>query len=290
MDPLHYGYFAVAFLDVLGQQDEWKGMAGLPRNPGEHEALLGNLRRTVGYVDSLRSDIRNTMAGFTKGSSLDARLPEKERGEFRRLRNADARIHVFSDTLVVSTSLAETETVPCPINGLYNSIAASTIVMLTAMAQGHVLRGSIEVSTGIRMPESGEVYGPALNEAYRLESKEADYPRIVIGRGMLEYLNAMRHGDTTPAQKATAVIAQNCLKFLTRDLDGKTILDYLNPAPFKMMDSLPGPDIADLIRLVGQHITQETEKWRKAGNSLHIGRYDRLRGYFNSRVEPAVRI
>lgn len=284
-----YGYFAVAFLDILGQQDEWKDMVGLPTTEAEHVALLEKLRRTVGYVDSLRSQMRSVIEGFRASSSIDA-LPEEARKEMRRFRNADSRINVFSDTLVVSTSLEVTEAIPCPINGLYNSISAAMIAVPTAMAQRHVLRGAIEVSTGIRMPESGEVYGPALNEAYRLESKEADYPRILIGEGALDYIEAMRRGTATSAEKLTAVVAENCLKLLTRDTDGRVILDYLNPVPLKMMDALPGPKSGELIRLVGHHIADEMTKWQRVGDTRLIKRYDRLREYFNSRVEAASRI
>jgi len=50
------------------------------------------------------------------------------------------------------------------------------------------LRGGIDVGLATEIGP-GEIYGTALERAYVLKSKEAEYQRIVIGDELCRYLN-----------------------------------------------------------------------------------------------------
>jgi hypothetical protein len=55
------------------------------------------------------------------------------------------------------------------------------------MSQGWPIRGGIELGLAMDI-DNDDIYGPALARAYTLESKVAQYPRIVIGEELILYL------------------------------------------------------------------------------------------------------
>src|SRR5208282_4925267 len=67
-----------------------------------------------------------------------------------------------------------------PIISVCSVLSAAAVVMLMSLANKHPLRGGIDVGLATDIGPQ-EIYGAALGSAYRLESEEAGYPRIVIG-------------------------------------------------------------------------------------------------------------
>lgn len=164
--------------------------------------------------------------------------------------------------------------------------------MMMAMATKHVLRGGIDVAIGVRMPETQEIYGPALNSAYQLESIKADYPRVVIGDGLIEYLTAMakRSGESNQDKIARGV-SQKCLALFSTDPDGLVVLDYLGKNFLKLSESKDGGQpMAGLVPLAKQFIEQQRNEAKIKADSKRIGRYERLIEYFNSRAPLGLKI
>jgi hypothetical protein len=80
----------------------------------------------------------------------------------------------------------------------------------------------------IGKPGDPEVYGPVLGNAYTLETKMAEYPRILVSNGLIEYLATMsRLSQTTPLGRLATSLAGDCKRFITVDTDGKPMLDFL---------------------------------------------------------------
>ena len=82
----------------------------------------------------------------------------------------DARITTFSDNVVFSKRYAADD-----VAWFLHGIAT---IMLGAATFGFLVRGG--VTRGDLMHDEQIVFGPALNRAYELESKEAVYPRVLI--------------------------------------------------------------------------------------------------------------
>lgn len=70
--------------------------------------------------------------------------------------------------------------------------------------------------------EDGIVFGPALNEAYDLESKKANFPRILASSKLVNLFDSEKNGGT-----------YNCF---TQAGDGKYYLDYLPTAITHLRD------------------------------------------------------
>lgn len=78
--------------------------------------------------------------------------------------------------------------------------------------KGFLLRGGITI--GPLYHENGIVFGPALSEAYKLESEDAKYPRILASKELTEIFNSDSDGGTHPC-------------FAQDDHDKNYYLDYL---------------------------------------------------------------
>lgn len=119
----------------------------------------------------------------------------------------------FSDTLVVATPAED----PARAVDLLIGDAAQLQQALTA--RGFFVRGGL--SLGLFSVGDGLIFGPALVEAYELDSRHALHPRIVLSK------------------EAEAVAPRNT--GLMRDGDGHVFVNYLD----RLLELVDGPD-ADL--------------------------------------------
>ena len=69
------------------------------------------------------------------------------------------------------------------MTSLWHALLGLACRSLSALQQGIPLRGGIDVGLGTEMFPN-EVYGPALLNAYRLESQAAEYPRTALGENL----------------------------------------------------------------------------------------------------------
>jgi hypothetical protein len=157
-----------------------------------------------------------------------------------------------------------------------------------SLACKHAIRGSIELAGAITLePGSVEIYGPALNKAYELESIHAQHPRILVGDGVLKYLNDMiAIPISNRASAHNNHVAKQCLKLITKDRDGRFIVDYLGSEILSIArDALPEKEILIPAR---QFICDEFERWQLAGDTKITQRYKHVMEYFNNRL-PGMR-
>src|SRR5207244_7206404 len=102
------------------------------------------------------------------------------------------------------STLSLHDALPISVVTVFSALSAACVVMLTALANKHPLRGGIDVGLAAEIGP-GEIYGTALERAYLLEDRVAKYPRLVIGDELWRYLNvalANFERQTTPVSKA----------------------------------------------------------------------------------------
>jgi hypothetical protein len=102
---------------------------------------------------------------------------------------------------------------------------------LEALAQGgRAWRAGLDVGIGMEIFPN-EVYGPVLLSAYQLESAVAEWPRVVLGRGLLDYLDFLERLSPTDSLDAfTARMAVGAKEFICTSDDGWPMLHILSPA------------------------------------------------------------
>jgi hypothetical protein len=269
------GHHLVAFLDVLGQRDRFRGLKK-PTNAQEEDEVKEVLRQTAGFVSELRTVFQTQFEAF------DAGAPNMKRHTKEPLRPSFTG---FSDSFVTSVPLREEGHELVPVVTVFSALSAACVVMLTALASKHPLRGGIDVGLATEIGP-GEIYGTALERAYLLECRVAKYPRLVIGDELWRYLNAgLAHfeSQTTPVSKAITAIVKKAMQMIATDTDGQRILDYLGPVVVENA----GPDHGRLmIQPAYNFVLSEQKRMLAKGDPELIGRYVLLRSYFESRLAP----
>lgn len=146
-EALRYQNRVVAFLDILG----WK------------KAVLSEGDHVVSMLGKTLAQLQGVTSHF---SSLRKLLPEDQKWP------GDPVMTQFSDCLVFS---AESN-----LHGREALQRALFILTSNLLQFGFLLRGG--VTRGHLFHDSGLVYGPALIEAYELESKVASAPRVILSK------------------------------------------------------------------------------------------------------------
>jgi hypothetical protein len=268
------GYHLVAFLDVLGQRPRFRQLR-LPKTKEEEVQVKEVLQSTAGFVLELRRLFQSQFEAFESGLL-----------SFRRYTQAPLQPNFigFSDSFVTSVPLRNVDGGDLArVAIVFSALSAAGIVMLSSLVHKHPLRGGIDVGLATEIGP-GEIYGTALERAYFLESKVAQYPRIVIGDGLWNYLTSALNEfeqQTTGSAKAVAAIVQRIRRFITTDFDGKRILDYLGA----IMAEQSAPSHADqMVRPAYNFVLAEQTRVAAEGNQELIERYRLLRSYFETRL------
>jgi hypothetical protein len=165
--------------------------------------------------------------------------------------------------------------------GSYGIIGAASSTALLSLAAGHPVRGGIDIGIGMEIEED-EIYGPCLAKAYTLESKIAQYPRIVIGPECLNYLHQM--SEQPPENifaQAGIVTAKACLDLLTIDDDGCAIVDYLGEA---FRTTIATRLDKQVVTKAYDNIIKFSETYKHANDTLKAFRFTLLRDYFEHRL------
>ncbi len=273
-DGRHLGYFVVAYIDLLGQQDKIRSLkvpAGLGDTVAIEEARKV-INDTYGAVNMMRKSFITSFEAFAQ-SPIQKKLPAE-------LNNSPIQIQSFSDSIVIYLSM-RTDKFKLPVRGIYAILCASAVTFLHCLAHGHPIRGGIDIGAAFE-PVKGEIYGPALSRAYTLESKCANHPRIIIGNELQQYLSASSNQEETDMySQAAKRTADMCIKLLAEDDDGYAFVDYLGQT-FHTLTKNQIP--ISIIEKAYNNILEASNCYKATKNGKLAFRYSLLRDYFYDRL------
>ncbi|MGN6710117.1 hypothetical protein [Anaerocolumna jejuensis] len=180
--------------------------------------------RIVAFVDILgfKNMVKDSLKSLESANSLHEALKRifelknhnENPTEMTSLREFGVEISTFSDSIVISY----------PIDyegGLFFVLMELIHLQLDLACYGILIRGGLSI--GLLYHDGNIVYGPAMNEAYYLESKCAIYPRIIIKKeDIIEGIRKTRAEQNTMEQDINYVMS--CLKV---DNDEWFFLDIL---------------------------------------------------------------
>lgn len=121
----------------------------------------------------------------------------------------------FSDCIVVSFEAVNSSV------EMYNTLKDIGLLLCRLIGRGVLCRGAI--TKGKFIHEEKFLFGPALNEAYLLETKAALYPRVILDRDILDLVLDQKSFRLPSDIKG--YISNNLLKL---DSDGMYYVDYFN--------------------------------------------------------------
>ncbi len=280
------GYYVVAFVDLLGQQEHLRALTNLPnkKDPAQMDAFRVALKQTYGVVTGMRQSFQDFFNSYSRDhisqSDLNRLTPQQQRKQYGELRSNPIQFQRFSDSMVIFLSL-RTDRFKLPTGGVFGVLGAAATSFLVGLAAGHPLRGGIELGVAMEMTK-GEIYGAALARAYALESRIAVYPRIVLGGELVRYLQLTLKQDSQDIYTtAGRQMAQCCIDMIAIDDDGQPFLDYLG-AGFKR--HIAADLNVEVIRRAYRHVIERSEKYQREHNITLAFRYTLLRNYFEARL------
>jgi hypothetical protein len=159
-------------------------------------------------------------------------------------------------------------------------LAAFASIAVIQLARGKPLRGGVDVGTGIETAD--QLFGASVVKAYELESEVAQYPRIVVGSTLREYLDALSlqpADNPDPLARYEIVQAKRALRLLTLDEDGQWILDSLGDG---FREDLGANLPVGVVHDAHQFVRESVRKWQRHEK---LGpRYKWLARYFSKRA------
>ena len=223
--------YCVSFIDLLGQRNILSGEGLLPYFQSEEEKknwVLKKLRESVGAIDQLQRDAKDFLqaARSTNSHALLTSLSPEVQDELSEIENFTVKTQRWSDGLVSFVCLRD-QVIKFQMTRIFDLIGYTGTLCFLGLCNQHPLRGAIEISWGVELHPK-ELYGPAVSRAYNLENEIAQYPRIVIGPDVINYLERQSlNQEDALFSHYNSNLAKLCLEFFVQDIDGHWILHYL---------------------------------------------------------------
>ena len=178
-------------------------------------------------------------------------------------------VSIFSDCLVISFEAKEPSEV-------FHTLLEVKHLIMRLLWSGILCRGAVSLGKFIHTPEY--LFGPALVEAYLLETKAALYPRVILDRPVIETgakYHASHHSSSTEEGYVESL--------LEIDSDGMYYIDYFHKAQQELDD--PEFDFPDCINNLGDIIRKGLMGSSHHGKADQRVKYSWMRERYNRMVD-----
>lgn len=280
-DTLLFQHYLVIFLDILGQRRGLRSIGNdLPMSGPEKDDFIKALKETIGKVDALRTLFHEFFVAVNSCEPDISRVPPEFHQEFISCQHSEAYFYGFSDSIIIAVPLGSSDENCAAINGVYSAFVAASGMSLMALVGKTALRGGLDVGIATQIKDK-EIYGPALERAYYLESNFAEYPRIVVGKELIGYLRWIENqqAKSRPGEVAK-IIAKFCREMIIQDADGFPMLDFMGKNAKEVSDNSVD---SDLVKKACDFVESQYKKYASEENHKLASRYFRLLRYFTSR-------
>ncbi|MFZ5294765.1 hypothetical protein ACS6K7_06515 [Enterobacter chuandaensis] len=200
---MKYEQRIVAFIDILGFKSLLDGTVEKDGNDNEN---------AIDAVVSAYEEIYDIWNLDENPSFIDSKPTQSK------------KVSIFSDCVVVSFEVDQ------PSEVFYTLLEIKWLIM-RLISRGMLCRGA--VSMGKFIHTDRYLFGPALVEAYMLESKAAMYPRVILDHSVIEAGINNRGPHHSISQEKAYVES-----LLEQDSDGMYYIDYF----FKAQSELDDPE------------------------------------------------
>jgi len=295
----NYCHYLVAFIDILGQKEAFYGIDRLPQTKEEEQKLIKAHSETVLFIEELWGWFEDYFKTYKEVGESQFKVPEAKKEQFDEMRKVILKHTRFSDCIQAFVPLQSEKYHSPRMNGIFGILGACGGMLLLSFARKKPFRAGIDIGIATELT-TGEAYGPGFFNAYALESKIAQYPRIVIGDQLINYLmNLSNKNQQLPNQvvediELCKIMADNCRGMIVRDLDGYPILDYLGD---KFADNFTEnlseeskEKMPEIFNLAFNFIESEYKRRRDARDRKLASRYFMLYNYFKAKKSKMAQV
>jgi hypothetical protein len=274
--------YCISFIDLLGQRDALRGQGVLPAVNSEagKTAVDRVIQDSIAPALKLQRDVENMVKTLSPNpdSPIRISLSDKDRAVYDEMQLKRVETQYWSDGFVRFVCLGD-KAIKCLLLGITEIFQFSGYFCLLGLAQHHPVRGAIDIAWGVELPRSG-LYGPAVANAYKLESEVAKYPRIVVGQQVVDFLEAelTKTGDD-PFTQGNRSWAKLCRGMLLKDTDGHWIVHYRGTT---FQHSVTNTTHHFIYNKAHAFVVDQLEEHRKSKNNKLECRYGQLLNYFDA--------
>ncbi len=275
---VNIGYYFVAFIDIVGQRERLKQWVNLPSNDDEKENVARILLDTSEYVKDFRGQFDTLFEAAAKPTGLLDHLKPEQRAWVEQRKKTILWRRGFSDSYFMTVPCWDESSWGAHSLTIYSSLFSICGLFIWALAKKRPFRGAVEVGLGTEISKE-EVYGPVSVRVFELE-KEAGYPRIIVGNGLLNHLDDLekRCPDSLEG-KHTKHSIQYCRNLITIDHTDTLILDPMGEG----VKSVSGAVDPKMVKLAYEFVVTQEESFGHSDEKLHVY-YGNLRKYCESRL------
>jgi len=273
---IHVGPYFVALIDIVGQRDKLRAWKVPVRLQSVYDVI-----ESAEYVKELRKQFNDVYELAAQSTGLLDQLDEEKRTWVEKRKQSRLWRRGFSDSYAMTVSCWDEQEWGLHAADIYYSLLGICAMFIWALARGKPFRGGADIGLGTEISEQ-EVYGPITVQAYELESRKAKWPRVMVGTGLLSYLDELekRCGDDLDSRH-TKLNIHNALDLITKTRGGKYMLDVMGDGVHSVFrDEL----FTEMIQVGYQFVTSEQKHFYKAGPKKIHYRYSQLRRYIESRL------
>jgi hypothetical protein len=280
-NDLFFTTYLVIYLDLLGQKDAIKRIGDdFPSTDESMKEFKIQIRESLGKVLITRKMFEEYFEA-SKKFILDTEIvPPEYREEFVACSKSEIFFYPISDSIIISVPLPNDHENVKAVQGIFSALLGTGAIILEALAMKIAIRGGIDVGIGV-MINDREIYGPVLEQSVYLENQLAEYPRCLVGKQLVSYLDWVgKKQFQNSFGKMAQIIAGNCMKMLFLDNDGRVSLDFLGSVFSEFGDrTLTVKKIMNAY----EFLSHEHERYAKNDDAKLTSRYYRLMRYFISR-------
>ncbi len=228
--------------------------------------------------------LRKDFDGFFKGAIGEppesSEFPSESQRAVLAPVQPECSILGISDSVVITVPLGGNDEHCKAMYGVELTILLICGLALLEFSKGLIFRGGLDVGIATIIG-AHDVYGPALSRAYQLETEVAEYPRFMVGNGLLEFIQEVEnHVPKTPYGEVARWYAGSCKRMIVQDTDGRQMLDFLGAeARTRLGESLS----VGLFSRGHDFVREEHEKFLASGQEKFASRYFRLLQYYLAR-------
>jgi hypothetical protein len=279
-DSLLFQHYLQFFFDQLGQREMLRLITDIPTTDEEKIHFTEVMKQSTGRVLHIRDSFKKYFDSASSFSPNRNLVPPELQEEFVASQKYNLHFYGLSDAIIIAVPLMNDNENCKSINGIYSAFVATCGIGLISLSAKIPMRAGIDVGIATQIDDN-EIYGPALERAYYLESNLAEYPRFLVGNELINYLLWVENQNiNTKMGMVAKSSAEYCRGMICQDTDGRLMLDFLG----EKIKEIAGNVISnDIIISAYDFVQSQYKKYTVKQNDKLASRYYRLLKYFYSR-------